>query len=163
MIIRRVNENELDQALDLVYKVFMEYEAPDYPAEGVESFVNDIIKNEGFKEGCITGNFKMYGAFDGDTIIGIMTMRKVTHIMLAFVEKEYQGQGVGRGLFEYVIDEIRADDSSCSEITVNSSPYGAGFYRSLGFIDMSEEQEKHGIRYIPMSFRIRKYPDRDTD
>ena len=51
MIIRRVNENELDQALDLVYKVFMEYEAPDYPAEGVESFVNDIIKNEGFKIG----------------------------------------------------------------------------------------------------------------
>lgn len=74
MIIRRVNENELDQALDLVYKVFMEYEAPDYPAEGVESFVNDIIKNEGFKEGCITGKFKMYGAFDGDAIIGILSI-----------------------------------------------------------------------------------------
>ena len=30
----------------------------------------------------------MYGAFEEDTIIGIMTMRKESHVMLAFVDAE---------------------------------------------------------------------------
>ncbi len=154
MIIRRVNENELDQALDLVYKVFMEYEAPDYPAEGVESFVNDIIKNEGFKEGCITGKFKMYGAFDGDTIIGIMTMRKESHVMLAFVDAEHHKQGVGRKLFEHIFKEIVLDNSAITDITVNSSPYAVGFYKQLGFTETDALQERHGIRFVPMSYHI---------
>lgn len=156
MIIRRVNENELDQALDLVYKVFMEYEAPDYPAEGVESFVNDIIKNEGFKEGCITGKFKMYGAFDGDTIIGIMTMRKESHVMLAFVDKAQHKRGVGRKLFEQILKETVLGNPSITDLTVNSSPYAVGFYKKLGFIETDVLQEKHGIRFVPMSYHMVK-------
>jgi ribosomal protein S18 acetylase RimI-like enzyme len=156
MIIRRVNENELDQALDLVYKVFMEYEAPDYPAEGVESFVNDIIKNEGFKEGCITGKFKMYGAFDGDTIIGIMTMRKESHLMLAFVDKAQHKRGVGRKLFEHILKETVLGNPSITDLTVNSSPYAVGFYKKLGFIETDVLQEKHGIRFVPMSYHMVK-------
>lgn len=156
MIIRRVNENELDQALDLVYKVFMEYEAPDYPAEGVESFVNDIIKNEGFKEGCITGKFKMYGAFDGDTIIGIMTMRKESHLMLAFVDKAQHKRGVGRKLFEHILKETVLGNPSITDLTVNSSPYAVGFYKKLGFIETDVLQEKHGIRFVPMSYHMIK-------
>ena len=156
MIIRKIRENELNQALDLVYKVFMEFEAPDYPAEGVESFVNDIIKNEGFKEGCITGKFKMYGAFDGDTIIGIMTMRKESHVMLAFVDKAQHKRGVGRKLFEYILKETVLGNPSITDLTVNSSPYAVGFYKKLGFIETDVLQEKHGIRFVPMSYHMVK-------
>ena len=53
---------DYDQALELVLRVFMEFEAPDYSAEGVEAFVNDVINNEGFKQGCMEGAIKMYGA-----------------------------------------------------------------------------------------------------
>lgn len=154
MIIRKVSENELNQALDLVYKVFMEFEAPDYPAEGVESFVNDIIKNEGFKEGCIIGKFRMYGAFDADNIVGIMTMRKESHVMLAFVDAERHKQGVGRKLFEHILNEIVLDNPTITDITVNSSPYAVGFYKKLGFIETDDLQEKHGIRFVPMSYHI---------
>lgn len=154
MIIRKVRENELNQALDLVYRVFMEFEAPDYPVEGVESFVNDIIKNEGFKEGCITGKFKMYGAFEEDTIIGIMTMRKESHVMLAFIDAEQHKRGVGRRLFEYILKEIVSENPAITDITVNSSPYAVGFYKKLGFIEKDILQEKHGIRFVPMSYHI---------
>ena len=156
MIIRRVSENELDQALDLVYKVFMEFEAPDYPAEGVGAFVNYIIKNEGFKEGCITGKFKMYGAFDGDTIIGIMTMRKESHVMLAFVDKAQHKRGVGRKLFEHILKETVLENPEITDITVNSSPYAVVFYKKLGFIETDVLQEKHGIRFVPMSYHMVK-------
>jgi ribosomal protein S18 acetylase RimI-like enzyme len=154
MIVRRVNEDELNQALDLVYKVFMGFEAPDYPAEGVESFVNDIIKNEGFKEGCIIGKFRMYGAFEEDTILGIMTMRKESHIMLAFVDAEQQKRGVGRKLFEHILKEVVLENPTITDITVNSSPYAVGFYKQLGFTEADALQEKHGIRFIPMSYHI---------
>ncbi len=154
MVIRKVNEAEVGHALDLVYKVFMEFEAPDYPAEGVESFVNDIIRNEGFKEGCITGKFKMYGAFEEDTIVGIMTMRKESHVMLAFVDAEHHKQGVGRRLFEHILGETVLENPTITDITVNSSPYAVGFYKQLGFTETDALQEKHGIRFVPMSYHI---------
>ena len=39
MDIRGIGENETKEALDLVLSVFMQYEAPDYSDEGVETFL----------------------------------------------------------------------------------------------------------------------------
>ena len=75
----------------------------------------------------------MYGAFDGDTIIGIMTMRKESHVMLVFVDAKHHKQGVVRKLFEHIFKEIVLDNSAITDITVNSSPYAVGFYKHLGF------------------------------
>lgn len=38
MEIRKIKENELTNALDLVWRVFLEYEAPDYSEEGIQEF-----------------------------------------------------------------------------------------------------------------------------
>lgn len=157
MDIKLVSENEIDNALDLILRVFMEFEAPDYSGEGVDSFVNDIIKNDDFRKGCLTGQFKMYGAFDGKKIVAVMTMRKTSHIMLAFVDRDYQRQGIGKRLFEYICNDIRSNNDDIYEITVNSSPYGEKFYTSLRFIRISEEQEKHGIKYIPMVYKLKAF------
>lgn len=154
MDIKLVSENEIDNALDLILRVFMEFEAPDYSGEGIDSFVNDIIKNDDFRRGCLTGQFKMYGAFDGKKIVAVMTMRKTSHIMLAFVDRDYQRQGIGKRLFEYICNDIRSNNDDIYEITVNSSPYGEKFYTSLRFIRISEEQEKHGIKFIPMAYKL---------
>ena len=154
MDIKLVSENEIDNALDLILRVFMEFEAPDYSGEGVDSFVNDIIKNDDFRRGCIEGQFKMYGAFDNGKIVAVMTMRKLSHIMLAFVDRNYQRKGIGRMLFEHICNDIRSNNDNISEITVNSSPYGLRFYKSLGFTKISEEQEKHGIKFITMAYKL---------
>ena len=42
IFIRSLNENEIAEALSLVWSVFMEYEAPDYSKEGVEEFYKSI-------------------------------------------------------------------------------------------------------------------------
>ena len=151
---RRIADNEIDQALDLVLKVFMEFEAPDYPPEGVRSFVSDVIENDSFKEGIRQGIFKMLVAVDNGDIVGVMTLRNESHIMLAFVQKEYHKQGIGRTLFIHALQEICTTNDSISAITVNSSPYGVGFYEKLGFDATEKEQEKHGIRYIPMKYLV---------
>ena len=43
--IRKITADEVAAAMKLALEVFMEFEAPVYPAEGVETFKRDIIEN----------------------------------------------------------------------------------------------------------------------
>lgn len=42
MHLRELYKNEIEQALKLVWKVFLEYEAPEYSKHGVDEFYNSI-------------------------------------------------------------------------------------------------------------------------
>ena len=153
--IRKITGGEVDEALALALEVFMEFEAPDYGPKGVDSFKRDIIENELFISQCRQGVCPIYAAFDGGKIIGIMGMRaNKTHINLVFTKKEYHRQGVATALFEYLKQDLLRDNPDLKEITLNSSPYGKGFYLHTGFVPQSEEQEKHGIRFTPMKYLI---------
>ena len=153
--IRRIASGEVDEALALALEVFMQFEAPDYGPEGVDTFRRDIIENEEFITRCRQGICPIYAAFDGGRIIGIMGMRADrTHIMLVFTKREYHHQGIATALFEFLKKDILTDNPDLKEITLNSSPYGKGFYLHLGFVPLSEEREDHGIRYTPMKYAI---------
>lgn len=155
--IRRINENEVDEALKLALEVFMEFEAPDYKPEGVETFKHDIVQNKEFIEKCKKGICPIYGAFDNEKIIGIIGMRSSkTHINLVFTKKEYHRQGVATALFRFLLNDILKENPDLKKITLNSSPYGKDFYLHIGFIPLSEEKEQDGIRYTPMKYIIRR-------
>ncbi len=150
--IRKITSSEVNKALNLALEVFMQFEAPDYKPEGVETFKRDIIENEEFISKCRRGNCPIYAAFDNGKIIGMIGMRKNrTHINLAFTKKEYHRKGVATAIFKYLL----RDNPQLSEITLNSSPYGLPFYLNLGFVPQSEEQERNGIRYIPMKYIVK--------
>lgn len=151
--IRRVRSEEVSQALTLASEVFMEFEAPDYTTEGVQTFRRDIVENHTFINKCKQGLCPLYAALDGDTIIGIMGMRESKkHINLAFVRKEYHRKGVAASIFRYLLEDIRKENPEIKEITLNSSPYGKPFYLHIGFIPQSAEQEIDGIRFTPMKY-----------
>lgn len=38
MEIREIKKDEMKSAIDLIWKTFLEYEAPDYTEEGIEEF-----------------------------------------------------------------------------------------------------------------------------
>ena len=42
MEIRKILSNELENATNLVWRVFLEYEAPDYTQEGIDEFKKTI-------------------------------------------------------------------------------------------------------------------------
>lgn len=154
--IRRIKSEEVEEALALALEVFMQFEAPDYKPEGVETYKRDI-ENKEFIENCKKGVCPIYAAFDGGKIIGIMGMRSSrTHINLAFTKKEYHRRGVATAIFNYLLEDILKENPSLKEITLNSAPYGLPFYLHLGFVPQSEEQEKDGIRYTPMKYIIKK-------
>lgn len=155
MKIRRIRSSEVEEALALADEVFMEFEAPDYGQEGVDSFRRDVVENARFIERCRQGEIPIYAAFDGSRMMGLMGMRAgKAHICLAFVRKEYQRQGVGTAIFRYLLADILKKDPSLQEVTLNSSPYGLPFYRRIGFVPQSEEQTLDGIRFTPMKYFI---------
>ncbi len=128
----------------LVTKVFMEFEAPEYSEEGVQTFFTTALHNDDFMN-----SLKIYGAFEQDTLVGVIATRNEgRHIALFFVEGSYHRQGIGRRLFEAV-----TDDCINGEITVNSSLYAKEVYHRLGFEDTGLEQIVSGIRFIPMNYR----------
>ena len=143
MIIRGITEEkEIKTAIELAIRVFMIFEAPEYPKEGVDSFLASLSSEDYIEK------LTFYGAFDKDRLVGIIATRLFgSHIALFFVDEEYQGKGVGRLLFDKA-----SDDCFMEKLTVNSSPYAAGIYRHFGFKDDMPEQITDGIRYIPMTY-----------
>ncbi len=141
--VRRLNENEKAAALALAWRVFSEFEAPDYSAEGVEEF-NKALHDEEYLAG-----LKYFGAFDREKLVGMLSLRKERgHICFFFVDGKYHRLGLGTRLFNCIKAEAPK-----SSYTVNSSPYGLPFYRFLGFQATDSEQTVNGIRFTPMKYQ----------
>ena len=148
--VRQLTNEEIRDALPMVWRVFNEYEAVNYPPDGAQAFRN-AIRDEGF-----LSQLSAYGAFDGDRLIGILASRNEgSHIALFFVDGAYHRQGVGRLLFNAFLA-----DSDREQITVNSSLYAVGIYEKLGFIKTAEAQTDSGIRFVSMVYNNHRESDK---
>lgn len=140
--IRKLTENERSDALSLALDVFMEYEAPEYSESGVEEF-KKCLKDENYLSG-----IEYYGAFDGKKLVGFVGIKpERNHICFYFVNGKFHRRGIGKALFNFMIKNYPN-----VSITVNSSPFGVPFYKSVGFVQTSGEQTVNGIRFTPMLY-----------
>lgn len=148
--IRSAYRNEWEDAMALAWRTFLRFEADVYSPEGVKNFENFITDSTLYRM-FIVGSYQMFVALDGKKIVGMLTLREESHISLLFVDEKYHRRGIGRALLQYLshylLTEVRA-----SRVTVNSSPYGVGFYHRLGFRDLRPQEKKDGIIYTPMEF-----------
>lgn len=141
--IRILAEDETEAALALAWKVFTEYESPDYTPEGAEEF-RKTLENEAYLAG-----LRYYGAFDGEKLVGLLAIRvRQRHICFFFVDGDYHRRGIGTRLFKRM-----CEDFPSQSITLNSSPYGLPFYKALGFKETDSEQTVNGIRFTPMEYK----------
>ena len=135
--VRKLEERELPGAMELVWAVFRRFEAPEYSAQGIETFYAYIQNMEQVK------TLVTYGAYRDGELAGVLALRG-DHISLFFVREKVQGRGIGKTLFRY------AAARAGRPMTVHSSPYAVDIYRRLGFVPTAEEQMEDGIRYTPM-------------
>ena len=155
IVIRKITADEVASAMALALEVFMQFEAPDYPPEGVETFKKDIVENPEYLKQARQGACPIYGAFDGDHIVALMGMRSnKTHINLVFTKKAYHRRGIAKAIFAYLLQDVLQENPTLEALTLNSSPYGLPFYLAIGFVPLSQEQELNGIRYTPMKYII---------
>lgn len=141
MIIRELKSSESRAALELIWSVFNEFDAPLYSKEGVETFYKSI------RDTNFLGRLNFLGAFDDkNNIIGIIATRNnSSHISLFFVDSKFHKRGIGKKLFYEA-----CKNNKSGKITVHSSPYAVGFYHNLGFKDLDTEKVHNGIIYTPM-------------
>lgn len=144
--VRPLMNFELPNAIDLIWNVFLQFEAPEYSEEGIAHFRESLNDKER------TMAMKWYGAFDKGNLVGVLTVRQPQHIGGFFVKESYQGTGFGRMLFETM-----KKDYEKQEFTVNSSPYAVPIYEHLGFTPTDSEQTVSGIRFTPMVYNGNKY------
>ncbi len=150
--IENIKENEIEESIELIRKIFDEYVGKDYSEEGQKTFYKFIEKDEILKR--LRNDFRMICAKYKGKVIGIEAIRDKNHISLFFVDAKYQRMGIGRKLFENTLKKIKKENPEIREITVNSSPYAKEVYERMGFKALSVIEEKDGIKYIPMAYKI---------
>ncbi len=141
---RELKESEIDTAWALVWRVFLEFEAPDYTVQGVDEFYRSCCNPE------YLARLRWYGAFDRERLIGVIATRNSgNHVALFFVDGWYHRKGIGRRLLELALK-----DNTAGKMTVNSSPFAVSVYHCLGFRDTDTEQVMNGLRYTPMELEF---------
>lgn len=146
--VRPIYRDEWDDAMMLAWRTFMRFEAKDYTKRGIESF-QDFITDHVLHRMFLMGAYQVFGAYDQDKLVGIISLRNETHISLLFVDADYHMKGIGRALMEYVVNYVCSEEGY-HKVTVNAAPYAVGFYHKVGFRDTDIEQTNDGIRYTPM-------------
>lgn len=152
--IRRLRPDEVDAALTLALETFLEFEAPDYGPEGVATFRRDIVDNPDFRAACVRSENRMWGALDGERIVGLMAMRGASHIVLVFTHRDHQRQGVASAILRQLLTDVRAENPELRRLTLNSSPYGLPFYLRAGFQPADVERTINGIRFTAMVYDL---------
>lgn len=137
--IRRItDETEVNAAMSLVLMIFEDTTAKMFEESGRQQFIS-FIRSETVQESVKSGESVMYGAFDGDIPVGVITFRSRRHISLLFVKPEYHRQGIASALLDTV------KKNACFIITVNAAPTGLPFYTAKGFRPFSREKNSNGL------------------
>lgn len=159
LTIRMAYSEDWEDAIGVAWKTFLEFEGNEYPEVGVTHF-KDFLTDRMLYKMFLKGEYQMFVALDDSAqthgrsrLIGLISLRNITHISLLFVDKEYHRRGVGRKLIEtaqnYLLSELNKD-----RMTVNAAPYAVDFYHKLGFHDTGSEQMQDGIVFTPMELYL---------
>lgn len=95
MQICKMRGRQINQALELIRKVFDECDKEDYEDMGILSFYH-FIRREQIEERVKSGEMVFFGAYEESELVGVIAMREGFHVSLLFVEKKRQRQGIGK-------------------------------------------------------------------
>lgn len=137
----------------LIKRVYDEFVAIDYSEEGNQFFYNWIQPAKIAERQ--SNQINIWVAVKGLELIGMIEIRDNKYISLLFVEKEYQGQGVAKRLFDEALKEIIRRDSKLDKFYVHASPYSMPIYKKMGFVETDNMQEENGMKYVPMEMSIK--------
>ena len=83
-----------------------------------------------------------------DQVIAVIAYREPVHILHFFVDQAYQGQGIGRMLWNHLLQQFEFGNRL--QFSVNSSCYAVPIYQKFGFQCISDICEYSGLRFIKM-------------
>ncbi len=144
--------DEADAIHRLVKAVFDAHAAPAYSEQGRQEFYR-YIRPSSIAERLMQNHFVLIAKVE-DERVGVIEMRNCNHVSLLFVASHWQGKGLAKGLLARAIAICGARGALLDAISVYSSPNAVRAYERLGFHKTGDEQERNGIRYVPMAMQI---------
>lgn len=147
-VIRWIRPEEWAEAVCLIWRTFMEFEAADFTQPGIENF-REFLTDGQLYNWYLEGKYQMMIALDGNRVIGEISVRNGNFISLLFVDKAYHRQGVGRELIRCMSAYLKRERQEIY-VAVKAAPYAVGFYRKIGFRVSRPEEEIAGIRVTAM-------------
>ena len=97
----------------------------DCPETLQRGFENSLLTLAAYEDGQLAGLIRTVG--DGNTIVFVQDI---------LVYPEYQRRGIGRALLQAVLDHY--SHVRQIELATDNTPGTIGFYKSMGFVEMSE-------------------------
>lgn len=135
----------------LVIALSREFIVPDLSPEGAENLLGDMTPEA--TRGFMEQGFRYHLAEAGDELVGFVATRDNSHLYHLFVATTHQRRGLARQLWETAKASCLAA-ADTTRFTVNSSRYALPVYRRFGFVAVSDEVERKGVRYTPMELRL---------
>ena len=150
MEVRRIDLVQLNEAINLIKKVFEEYEHFDYTKEGINNFYKEIKKESLIKK-INNENLKLIGTFIEERLTGVLGYID-NRITLFYVDYDYQGLGMGKALLQYYLEDAKL--SGIRQIVVNSTLLVKEIFEKYGFFVTGETVKEKGMTYIPMAYNL---------
>ena len=146
--IRLAMNEDIAPAVDLAWRTFVKYDAPDYGAEhtermrkAIEDRLNDLsIYNQ---------RLLVVALVDGK-VVGMIETYGTNRISLLFVDSEHQRKGIATAMMSKIASELKV--RGYDKIVLNSSPHGLPFYKHFGFVVVEEEKNPDTPWKTPMSY-----------
>jgi GNAT superfamily N-acetyltransferase len=138
----------------LIKRVYDEFVSIDYSDEG-NKFFYDWIQPSRIVERQ-KSQINLLVALVDSKLVGMIEIRDNKNISLLFVDKEYQGQGIAKRLFQESLKTCIQRDSALDKFYVHASPFSIPIYMKLGFEETDVMQVQFGIKYLPMEMKIKK-------
>jgi GNAT superfamily N-acetyltransferase len=92
-------------------------------------------------------------ALDGnDNIVATIAIRDNAHVYHLFVNPDQHRHGYASQLWLHAKEAAMAAGNP-GEFTVNSSLFARAMYEKFGFHAAAEQQQMHGLAFIPMAFK----------
>ena len=146
--IRWASNEDWEEAMEMVWKTFLKFDAPDCTPEGQASFrafITDANLRRAFEE----GKYQMLTAWDKGQIVGVGSLRDGNHLSLLFVEETHHHNGIGRAMVEFLCDYL-AREVGVRHLSLLASPYAVEFYKKLGFTQVKPGSRPAGVPVVLM-------------
>jgi putative acetyltransferase len=151
MQIRTFRPEDADQIAQLFHDTVREVNCRDYSIAQVQAWAPDDLHFRNWAEVCSTR--LTYVAEASGLILGFGELEANGHIDCFYCHKDYQGQGVGRQIYQAI--ETQARELGIDRLFVEASLTAKPFFQHLGFSVLSEQQVIcRGQRFI--NYRMEK-------
>ena len=115
--------------------------------------VLDSMRETAILANIASPRFSYWIAEHASTLQGVISLRDGTHLYQMFVPTKLHGRGIGRQLWQYLLDRL-IEKAHAEPMTVRASDYAVPIYQRFGFAASGDRTETSGVAFTPMIFRF---------